>query len=655
MNFGTDGIRGRWDRFNDEFLSRFASALFLKFGECSVCIGRDTRLSGERIVEKLCELLISYGINVFDCGIVPTPALAYLASKNGCIIGIMVSASHNPPEYNGIKLFSGEGAKIESEVEKELEQLFSRHLAPKNGRFGKVRLLDVGEYEKALLEKFKDKLKGTRVLIDACYGATVGVAKRVFEKLGCDVFSINDVRDGARINVECGATCVSHLLKACAGGEYDLAFAYDGDGDRVICVKGGSVYNGDQIAYAYANYLGEKLNPKAIVGTLNSNLGMEKALENKGVELVRADVGDKNVYKEMKKRGALVGGESSGHVIFSEHCETGDGILTSLMVCLMDKERGLENLVDMVDYPVEETFVEASEVDKENFKSNEDLKEDIAKIVSDNVRVVVRPSGTEPKIRILVEAERYESAREKAEEIKSIIMAGLSSNIRKEIPKNEIMGIQKTVFDQSKFEEYAKQGVVILSPETTFIEEGVKIGQGSVVYPFNVIRGKTEIAKNVTIYSYCDLTDTIIGEGADLRSTYAMQAVIGKNSTIGPFATLRKGAVIGEGCRVGDYVEVKNSVLGNGVKAAHLSYIGDATIGAKTNVGCGTVFANYNGKIKRKTEVGEGVFIGCNSNLIAPLKIGDNSYVAGGSTITNDIPPNKFVISRVCEKVTDKR
>ena len=657
MYFGTDGIRAKQDFFTDEFLERFASALFYKLGKGKVCVGRDTRVSGERIVEKLSVYLLQYGINIFDCGILPTPALAYLTKKNGCDLGIMISASHNPPEYNGIKLFSGCGAKLSKAWENALEEELLRPVAPKKAREGKICSVCSVEYEKYVTDIFNERLVGTRVLIDVCYGATALIAKRVFEALGCRVTTINDEYIGQRINVNCGATCLEQLIKCEKEGEYDIAFAYDGDGDRVICIKNGRVLNGDHIAYAYANYMDLKgqLSPRVVVGTLNSNLGLEKALDNKEIKLVRAMVGDRNVYEAMKKCDAKVGGESSGHVIFDGYGDTGDGILTSLIVCLMDKERGILNLIDMVDYPLEECFILASERDKKVFEQSQAIKEKISRMEKEGVRAVVRASGTEPKIRILVEAEQYETAREKANEIKEFISSIIFNKIEKEHTINSCLGIQNTIFKKANYDLLIKEGVSILAPDLTFIEEGVSVGRGSVIYPFNVIRGNTRIGKNVTIYSYCDITDTIIGDGVDVRSSYTIQAVIGEQSTVGPFATLRKGAIIGKGCRIGDYVEVKNSVLGDGVKSAHLSYIGDASIGARTNVGCGTVFANYNGKIKRKTEVGEGVFIGCNSNLIAPLKIGDNSYIAGGSTITEDIESNKFVIARTSQKTTEKR
>ncbi len=197
--------------------------------------------------------------------------------------------------------------------------------------------------------------------------------------------------------------------------------------------------------------------------------------------------------------------------------------------------------------------------------------------------------------------------------------------------------------------------VTFIDPSNTYVGDNVSIDCGSTIYPMVSLYGNTKIGANCTVFSFCDLTDTCLGEGSDIRSTYTTGAIIGANCTVGPFACLRKGTTIGDNCRVGDFVEVKNSALANGVKVAHLSYIGDSEVGSKTNVGCGTVFANYDGKIKQKITVGDNVFIGCNTNLIAPLDIGENSYIAGGSTITQAIPPNSFAKSRIPQVIRDRK
>ena len=194
--------------------------------------------------------------------------------------------------------------------------------------------------------------------------------------------------------------------------------------------------------------------------------------------------------------------------------------------------------------------------------------------------------------------------------------------------------------------KHLRAGVLIMGKNTVWIGDKVRIGKNVVIHPFNILKGETVIGDDAVVYGYCDLDSVEIGEHTDIRSTYALQTKIGAFSTIGPFATLRKGAVIGSHCRVGDYVEIKNSTLEDGVKAAHLAYVGDSFVGSNTNIGCGSIFANYDGKVKRSVIVGKDVFIGCNSNLVAPLEIEDGAYIAAGSTVTQNVPGNTLCIAR---------
>ncbi len=658
LKFGTDGIRANGELFDDRFLGQFAKAIRKIYGEITLVIARDTRISGSFIEQALCSHFESNGINVYVGGVMPTPTLAFLTKNLGCDLGIMISASHNPPEYNGIKLFSAQGAKISVEDEKAIESALNEDLSDVYGGFGKVQAISEERYVAHLKNIFAEKLKGLAVAIDTCCGATANIVPTVMRSLGIRVSGINLDADGENINVNCGATCLEPLVEYCKGSEYDVAFAYDGDGDRVIAVKDGKILSGDDVIYLIARYLemNGRLATKVVVGTLLSNVGLEKALEERGITLLRSDVGDKYVYEKMVRTGAQIGGEDSGHVILKDYAPTGDGLLTSLFLALIEKDVGINKLLDMVKYPVKEDSLPLDTERRERFAGNAEIREFISDFSKENgVRAVVRPSGTEPKLRIMVEGETFEKARECVAKIKDYLNAVLYDYCHIKSTKQPENGSHNAKYVKENYAKYTDNGVVIIDPDTTFIAKGVKIGRGSTIYPFNYIAGATVIGEDVNVFSYCDITDTIVGSGVDIRSTYSLQATIGDRSTVGPFATLRKGASIGAGCRIGDYVEVKNSVIGDGVKASHLTYIGDADVGARTNVGCGTVFANYNGKIKRRTEVGEGVFIGCNTNLIAPLKIGNNSYIAGGSTITEDVPSGKFSIARPLQKTVDKR
>ena len=227
---------------------------------------------------------------------------------------------------------------------------------------------------------------------------------------------------------------------------------------------------------------------------------------------------------------------------------------------------------------------------------------------------------------------------------------------------NDFVTKRVTPFTQTKIEKllyrkiasyWIRKGVRILSVDGVYIDYGVRLEKGCTIYPFNSLKGRSVVKENAVLYYSNVITDSVIGKNSEIKASYIQDSVVGDDCTVGPFAYLRQNALIGNGVRVGDFVEIKNSRLGDGVKSAHLTYIGDAEVGENTNVGCGTVFANYDGKTKHKTTVGRNAFIGCNANLIAPLNIGDDCFIAGGSTVTDDVPSNTFAIARV--KQTNKK
>lgn len=208
------------------------------------------------------------------------------------------------------------------------------------------------------------------------------------------------------------------------------------------------------------------------------------------------------------------------------------------------------------------------------------------------------------------------------------------------------VGVVNAFLKAHIIDKYKNRDVIIYDPSTTYIDLDVTIEDGAIIHPMVVLRGKTHIHKNAVVFPHCELIDTEIGENVDIRSTYALEAKVGENTTVGPFACLRKGANIGACCRVGDFVEVKNSNISDGVKMAHLAYVGDSDVGENTNVGCGSVFANYNGVTKNRCNVGSNVFIGANTNLVAPVTVHDGAFIAAGSTITQDIPEGNMCIAR---------
>lgn len=651
--FGTDGIRGKDCFFTKEFLGKVAAATVLKYGAKRIIIARDPRTSGQWIERNLTAALASYGAEVVSAGMLPTPVLAYLARAYGAAVGIMISASHNPPEYNGIKFFDGTGAKIAIADEAEIEELIDSGRTPPAGA-GKVSVIEgEQEYIAHFKSAIKPKLEGLRVLLDTANGAMSFIAPELYRSLGCTVDTIYDETDGKNINVNCGATNIDVLLSAMNAGDYDIGFSFDGDGDRVMAVKKGKILDGDNIMYILARYLGES----EIVGTVMTNMGTEKALASHGIKLARAAVGDKYVAEKIEELGVSLGGEKSGHIIIKYFQNTGDGLLTSLLLAVADAEKGCEFYDDMVQCPYAEKTVKADEKEKEFFGADPVSSEFASRLENEKgARIVARPSGTEPKIRIMAEAESYERAREAAEKLAEFVEERIKEFTLGKGAQKGNLGIPNggnMLTGEALEKAFSASGATIISPESTFIEEGVKLAAGAVIYPFVWLSGTTEIGAGAKIYSFCDLTDTQVGEYADLRSSYALGAKIGARTTVGPFACLRKGAVIGEDCRVGDFVEVKNSELAEGVKCAHLAYIGDATVGAHTNVGCGTVFANYNGAVKQRTKVGSEVFIGANSNLVAPLTIGDGAYIAAGSTVTENVPENTLCIARTRQEIKE--
>ena len=231
---------------------------------------------------------------------------------------------------------------------------------------------------------------------------------------------------------------------------------------------------------------------------------------------------------------------------------------------------------------------------------------------------------------------------------KASSMSTITSEEEKALKISSLADIARmyAIIKRATAKKWLDNGVLIMDEVTTYIDPRVIIGKGSVIHPMNCLQGTTVIGENATVYPYNTLIDTFISDNTDVRSSLCVQAFVGKNCTLGPFACLRKGAIIGDNCRVGDYVEIKNSTLKDNVKAAHLAYIGDSFVDSGTNVGCGTVFANFDGRRKRGVRVGKNVFIGANANLVAPLTIGDNAFIAAGSTVTRDVPGNSLCIAR---------
>lgn len=650
--FGTDGIRGKSDIFTKEFVSKAITATCEVLNVKKAVVARDTRVSGKTIEEHVLSALASCDVETTVVGMTATPILAYATRELEADVGIMISASHNAPEYNGIKFFNGNGAKISTEtevmIEKVLENARTRAYKPVNAVFKDIE----NNYVSYVKNQFTADLRGLKVVMDTANGATSLIAQKLFKALGAEVTAICCDVSGENINVNSGATHVERILEECKTRDYDIAFSFDGDGDRIMVVKNGVVYDGDDVIYVITRYLSEfcAVSIDNVVGTIMSGRGVEEALVSKGINFVRVDVGDKFVIERMEDLSAKIGGENSGHIIIKPYQNTGDGLLVAVILSIIAKLGIYEILYDIKKYPRYTRDFSVSKEEKEAFLASHEIPAYVEMIsAKTNNRIVVRASGTENKIRIMCEGEYSPIIEEISGDIKSIIKQEMS-----------YLGNQNNVFSvpnirnlQSRpdlLKQYVKAGVVIIDPYTIYVDDNVKIGKGSVIYPMNVITSSV-IGDNVRVQSYSQIENSEIGDNCEIRASCVSFAKVKNNSTIGPFAYLRKGANVGNNCRVGDFVEIKNAMLLDGVKVAHLSYVGDAEVGAGTNVGCGTVFANYNGKIKQRTRVGSGVFIGANTNLVAPIIVGDNAYIGAGSTITDDVPSGALSIARARQVV----
>ena len=432
--FGTDGIRGLVGEFpiTPDFALKLGYAagkvLAAHSKKPSVIIGKDTRLSGYLFESALEAGFIYAGVDVLMAGPFPTPAVAYLTRTLKLSAGIVISASHNPYYDNGIKFFSTNGTKLPDDVELEIEAAIDGEML-KAERIGKVkRLTDArGRYIEFCKSTFPSNLdlKQLKIVIDCAHGATYDVAPNVFEELGATVIKIGCEPDGININHECGSTHLNALKIKVLEEKADFGIAFDGDGDRVLMVTNeGQVLDGDKIIYiiakAYAE-LGQKI--EGIVGTVMTNMGMEKALQEQGYEFVRAKVGDRYVLAELAKNGWNLGGEASGHILCMDKHTTGDGIIAALQVLagLVQLEKSPQQLIDWNDYPqvMINVKLQSKEFDWKSLVAP--VIDEVEKLLGSDGRVIVRASGTEPLVRVMVEAKERKLAQKYAEQIANTV------------------------------------------------------------------------------------------------------------------------------------------------------------------------------------------------------------------------------------------
>lgn len=445
--FGTDGIRRIANtELTPELVYKVAKAGAYVLSKHAnhrptILIGRDTRISGTLIESAMVAGFLSYGANVKLLGVLPTPAVAYLTRKLQADASVVISASHNTYEFNGIKFFSNKGMKIPDTLEEEIEEIMEsgklEELTAVNDKIGTSEYcLDLmEEYVYFFRKNFDDdfdkyKNKDFVVGIDTANGATSVVAEKVFKALGIKYKIINNAPDGININHDCGSTHLEGLKKFVVENKLNLGIAYDGDGDRCLAVdEKGNEIDGDIILSIISNSLRKKgkLSKDTIVATVMSNLGLNKYCRDNGLELLQTKVGDRYVLEEMLKDGFNLGGEQSGHVILLDYNPTGDGILTSLMLikAMLEEDVKASELRSRIKiYPQVLINAKVNSEKKYDFKEDKEINEAIEKLEKEfagNGRVLIRPSGTEPLVRVMIEGEDQTYITEKAREIADLI------------------------------------------------------------------------------------------------------------------------------------------------------------------------------------------------------------------------------------------
>ena len=447
--FGTDGIRRIANTdLSPSLVFRVAKAgasVLSKHAEGkapTILIGRDTRISGTLIESAMIAGFLSYGANVKTLGVIPTPAVAYLTKKYNANASVVISASHNTFEFNGVKYFSNKGMKIPDSLEEEIEEIMDSD-EKLSSLTAIAEKIGVAENREDMINDYIDFIVGIfhnditlniddnfKVLIDTANGATYSVADKIYTRLGINHDIINNTPDGVNINAGCGSTHLDMLKEKVKEGKYSLGIAYDGDGDRCLAVdENGEEIDGDIMMAIASKYLKAKgkLKKDTVVATVMSNLGFNKYCEGEDINFVQTKVGDRYVLEEMLKEGYNLGGEQSGHIIYLDYNPTGDGILTSLMfVKILLETKQLPSQAKKIIKIYPQVLINAKvDSDKKNdYESDPEIKAAIEKLTeefSGNGRVLIRPSGTEPLVRVMIEGEDQKIITKKARELADLI------------------------------------------------------------------------------------------------------------------------------------------------------------------------------------------------------------------------------------------
>lgn len=445
--FGTDGVRGV---ANTELTPELAMALGKagayvlgrEYKRPLILIGRDTRISGCMLEDALCAGILSMGGDVIKVGVIPTPGIAFLVRKLNAAAGVVISASHNPFEYNGIKFFRGDGYKLDDAIEDEIEKYVKEDVPSEAGRSGADlgRIIEPEEspvalYREFVKSTFEGDLKGIKLVLDCANGASYVAAEDVFTELGADVKVIADKPDGININDKCGSTHPEALGEAVLREHADMGLAFDGDADRLIAVdETGNAVDGDRVISVCARLMKDegRLANDSVTVTVMSNIGFHKRAEELGIKVEVTAVGDRYVLENMKKTGCRIGGEQSGHMIFLDYSTTGDGMIAALQLLKAYKRYGkkLSELAEeMTVYPQVLINAHVKNENKHNYMENADVKaaiEEVEKKMAGEGRVLIRPSGTEPLVRVMLEGSDTEKIRPLARDLADLIESKLS-------------------------------------------------------------------------------------------------------------------------------------------------------------------------------------------------------------------------------------
>ena len=429
--FGTDGIRGRVGEhpMTVDFTMRLASAIALTLtpNGGQVAIGKDTRISGYMFESALESAFVAYGLKVILLGPLPSPAISHYVRESDTNFGIVISASHNSYEYNGIKIINQNGEKIDSSLENIIESKLSESPITKTANMiGKAyRSADSRDKYKELLFKVFSQdtqpLEGLKIVVDASNGAAYKIAPQLLLELGAEVIPIACSPNGYNINKNCGSTFPETIKNTVKATNSDLGIALDGDADRILIIdEQGEILDGDQILFilTIANIDNPSFNSK-VVGTVMTNSGLDKSLKKKNIELLRSDVGDKNVYKMMQSTGSIIGGEPSGHIINLEYLPTGDGLLTALIIIKesLNKKFVISELTKGLTLVKQQNInLDIQNIETENIEA---FHAKASKLINDG-RVIIRKSGTEPLIRILIESDNEDIIKQVNDLIKEI-------------------------------------------------------------------------------------------------------------------------------------------------------------------------------------------------------------------------------------------